>query len=302
MPFADAAFVVAATFTLLHLMSVALAAPKCRKRDVPARTPSPAPFVSVVQPVCGIENYSRETIAAAFDLDYPAFELVYCVARGDDPVATLVREAMTKRPDVSARLLVGDERPTGNPKLNNVVKGWHAAKGQFVAMIDSNLLMPRDIVQRLLEAFEPGVGLVSTAPVGERPRSLGAELECAFLNTHQARWQFAGDATRNGFAQGKALFCRKDFLDSNGGILALGDEAAEDAASTKVVRAAGLRVTLVDGPFAQPLGVRAVRAVVDRQRRWSRLRRATFPATYAPEVLCGIVPPLAACVAGALMS
>ena len=34
-------------------------------------------------------------------------------------------------------------------------------------------------------------------------------------------------------------------------------ELAEDAASTKLVRAAGLRVRLVDAPFAQPLGRRA---------------------------------------------
>ena len=59
-----------------------------------------------------------------------------------------------------------------------------------------------------------------------------------------------------------------------GGVRALAAELAEDAASTKIVRAAGLRVRLVDNPFQQPLGRRTLKEVWRRQTRWARLRRA----------------------------
>ena len=45
-------------------------------------------------------------------------------------------------------------------------------------------------------------------------------------------------------------------IERAGGILALASEPAEDAATTKLVRAAGLHIRLVDAPFKQPLGHR----------------------------------------------
>jgi ceramide glucosyltransferase len=121
-------------------------------------------------------------------------------------------------------------------------------------------------------------------------------VECAFLNAYQARWQYFSDTLGLGFAQGKTMMWRRSDLERAGGIRALGREVAEDAASTKIVRAAGLRVRLVDPPVRQPLGPRSAADVWRRQARWSRLRRASFPVFYAPEILSGGLPPLAAIV------
>ena len=67
------------------------------------------------------------------------------------------------------------------------------------------------------------------------------------------------------------------------------------------MRRLGLRARLVDAPFAQPLGWRSARQVWDRQARWSRLRRITFPALFVPEALTGSILPIVAgaCVADA---
>ncbi len=116
---------------------------------------------------------------------------------------------------------------------------------------------------------------------------MGADLECAFLNTYQARWQLIADALGTAFAQGKTMFWRRDYLDEGGSIEALASEPAEDAASTKLIRAAGRKVRLVVRPFPQPLGTRAVADVWRRQVRWARLRRSSFPLVYAPEAVSG---------------
>ncbi len=90
------------------------------------------------------------------------------------------------------------------------------------------------------------------------------------------------------------MMWRRSDLEAAGGIRALGAEVAEDAASTKIVRAAGLRVRLVDAPFEQPLGRRTLKEVWRRQTRWARLRRAGFPLFFVPEILGGAVLPLSA--------
>lgn len=100
------------------------------------------------------------------------------------------------------------------------------------------------------------------------PRGFWAELECAFLNTYQGRWQYAADTIGLGFAQGKTMLWRRERLERAGGIHALGAEIAEDAAATKVVRNAVRRVRLVDRPFGQPLGARTPAQVWTRQLRW----------------------------------
>src|SRR5690606_15027840 len=146
-------------------------------------------------------------------------------------------------------------------------------------------------VQRLLARWRPDSGLVASPPVGCDPLGFAAELECAFLNTHQARWQYAADSLGFGFAQGKTMLWRRADLDRAGGIGALAGEVAEDAAATKLVRHAGRRVHLVDAPFGQPLGRRRLREVWHRQLRWARLRRASFPWYFLPEILSGALPP-----------
>jgi ceramide glucosyltransferase len=275
---------------LAHLVSILIAIVRCR----PAR-PLPAadglPPVSIVRPVCGLENFIEETLRSGFELDHPHYELILCAAHADDPVVPLVRRLIANHPHVDARLMVGDERVSRNPKLNNCVKGWNAATHRWIVLADSNVLMPRDYLQRLLGRWDAATGLVCSPPVGVRPLGFWAQLECAFLNTHQARWQYAADTLGQGFAQGKTMLWRRADLEAAGGIRILGEDAAEDAASTKVVRAAGLKVRLVDAPFPQPLGRRRLFDVWRRQSRWARLRRVCFPSVYLPELLCGALFP-----------
>ena len=280
-----------AIVTVIHLASVAIAIRRCRPPRHPLSPAPDAPPVTIVRPVCGVDNFVEETLASSFTLDYPRYEIVFCVAQPRDPVVPIVRRLIAAYPHVSARLLVGDDRVSVNPKLNNCVKGWNAAAHDWIVIADSNVLMPPDYIQRLLAAWQPDCGLICAPPVGARPTNFWAALECAFLNTYQARFQYFSDALGNGFAQGKTMLWRRADLARGGGIRALGAEVAEDAAATKLVRGLGLEVHLVDAPFAQPLGHRRFAEVWRRQTRWARLRHASFPRLFLPEILSGALPP-----------
>jgi len=283
------------TTTALHLASVAIAI--YRFRNNAPREPLPSqnlPPVSLIRPLCGIDNYAADTLRSTFDLDYPQYEILFCVASAKDPVVPVVESLMADHAESGAKLLVGDDRISSNPKLNNVVKGWRASTNDWIVIADSNVLMPPDYIQRLLASWRQDTGLVASPPIACQPRGIWAELECAFLNTYEARWQYVADTLGFGFAQGKTMLWRRADLENAGGIEALAKEVAEDAASTKVVRGAGLRVRLVDRPFAQPLGHRTAAEVWNRQLRWARLRRASFLAYFLPEAISGAVPPMVA--------
>jgi len=281
--------------TVAHVASIVIAIFRLRRNSLGAAiSVQNSPPVSLVRPLCGLDNYAADTLRSTFDLDYPHYEILFCVAAANDPVVPLVGDLIAEHGRANARLLIGDDRVSGNPKLNNVVKGWRAARHDWIVLADSNVLMPRDYIRQLLASWRADTGLVASPPVGCRPQGIWAELECAFLNTYQARWQYVIDSFGRGFAQGKTMLWRRADLERAGGIAALGKEVAEDAAATKIVRGSGLKVRLVDRPFAQPLGWRGAAEVWNRQVRWARLRRASFLPYFLPEALAGGVLPMVA--------
>src|SRR5262245_12289914 len=271
---------------------IAIARFRSRRRDTAWRTGGPP--VSLIRPLRGLENHLEATLLSGFKLDYPNYQLLFCVADRDDPVVPLVERLIAAHPHVPARLLIGDDRISANPKLNNMVKGVRAADANWLLFADSNVLMPRDYIQRTLAAWRADTGLVCSPPAAIAPDGLWAEVEAGFINSYQARWQYVADAVGMGFAQGKTMLWRRVDLERIGGLEALGAEAAEDAAATKGVRALDLSVRLVAPPFPQPLGRRSFGEMWRRQLRWAQLRRASFPHWYAVEILTGILPPLVA--------
>src|SRR6516225_6203374 len=144
-----------------------------------ASAPSDVVGVSLVRPVCGMENHIEETLRSAFHLDYPRYEVIFCAASANDAAAPLVRRLIAAHPHVPARLLIGNETVSDNPKLNNVCKGWRAAAYDWIVMADSNVLMPRDYIERLRAAWRPDTGVVSSPPAGCRPQGFWAAFDCS---------------------------------------------------------------------------------------------------------------------------
>lgn len=291
MSLATVGFAFLAFAGLLQLATTAIVAIRLRRPPRLAIAPD-LPPVTLVRPVCGLENFIEECVETSFRLTYPDLELIFCVDDETDPIVPVIRRLISAYPAVDAKLLVGQDSVGNNPKLNNIVKGWNAARADLVIMSDSNALLPPDYVEALLPRWSGKVGVVSTATIVTRPEGFAAELECAFMNTFQARWVLAADALGRGYALGKTLMWRRSVLEPLGGLPALALEAAEDIASTVVLRGTGLAPRLAIRPVEQPIGRRSLATVWRRQLRWARLRRAGLTATYLPEAISGALIPL----------
>src|SRR5262249_48614591 len=138
---------------LAHIGTIALSAWRLRVPQAGSRLPiADGPPVTVIRPVCGIDAYEELTLRSTFELDYPRYEILLCCASADDPVVPLVERLIAEHPHVAARLLIGDDRPSQNPKLNNILKGWRNAAHEWIVIADSNVIMPRDYLQRLLSS------------------------------------------------------------------------------------------------------------------------------------------------------
>jgi ceramide glucosyltransferase len=252
--------------------------------------PPPPDGVSILRPVCGLENGIEITLASSFHIDHPHYELIFCVTDDDDPAIPLVRRLIAEHAQARARLLIGGEVGGPNPKLDNLKKGWDAAVYDWVVLSDCNMLIPEDYLDRLFVCWTERTAFVTSPVVGIDPQTGGAELEAAFLNTYQGRWQLVFDDLGIGLVHGKTVLMRRSDLAGEGGLAAFENEVADDCAATKVARRWGREVHVVRRPFVQPLGARGFAEVWRRQLRWARVRALAFPLSYTPEIVLGGLP------------
>ena len=81
-----AAFFLAALGLSVLLHAVAVAALfRHRRRARRLASPHPAPMVSIVKPLCGLDAELEENLASFLRLDYPSFEIVFSFASAEDP-------------------------------------------------------------------------------------------------------------------------------------------------------------------------------------------------------------------------
>jgi ceramide glucosyltransferase len=275
---------------LCHVTSIATVI--AAQRPAVPRQSDRSPPVSIVRTLCERDNHLGQTLASTFTIDYPDYEILFCAARETDGAVATARAVIAAHPDRAASLLIGEDRISSNPKLNNLAKGFAAARHDLLVFVDSNVLMPEDYLREMVGLWKADTGVVTAPPIGSHPETFWAEMECSYLNTYQGRWQLFANRLGIGYAHGKNMLLRKSLIDDAGGIRALAIQPAEDASVTKIARSQGLRIELSPRPFTQPLGRRTAREVWDRQVRWAKLRRRTFPIAFIAEPLSGSLVPL----------
>src|SRR5271157_3732336 len=91
-------------FAAVQVISIAIAIVRLRRKAPPHLGDYPP--VSLVRPLCGIDNYAAETLVSTFELDHRRCEILFCVADTADPVLPLVKDLIAVYPTVAARLLI----------------------------------------------------------------------------------------------------------------------------------------------------------------------------------------------------
>lgn len=280
----------------LHLATVVLAGLRYTRPPEQTVSDTDLPPITLLRPVCGLDAFDEVTLRSSFLLDYPDYNIIFCAARADDPACALVTKLIANFPHVPAKLMIGEAHITGNPKINNMQKGYLAAYTDHIVMTDSNLLLPRDYLRQLVARWQDHrVGLITSPAAGSHAENLWSAVECAFLNTHQGRWQLAADSIGLGYAQGKTLYGKRSIINAGGGLQALGGDLAEDVAMTKLIRDQGKRVRVAQQLYVQPIGTKSFDQVWARQLRWSLIRRQGFLHLFLLEMVQGPLLPTLIC-------
>ena len=249
--------------TLIQWASAALA---LRRRPELAPRHGVAEF-SIVAPLAGAHDASEDYIGRLAELSRSGAEVLICVASEGDPAVERVRLQWPTAP-----ILAGSDN-TFNPKLNNVRKGLEAASRPVVALCDAGIALTAAELEAAAAQLSDEVGLMLALKAGERPENFAAEMECAYINGHQARFLFAADRLGMPVASGGVTILTRDVLERIGGHQGFLNYIADDYSVVRTVRdRIGRASRLANFMPRLPLGRRRWTDVWRRQVRWGSTR------------------------------
>ncbi|ADV25270.1 ceramide glucosyltransferase [Cryptococcus gattii Ru294] len=187
---------------------------------------SSAPGVTIIRPLCGLDQNLYNTLESVMKLDYPKFEVIFAVQDEKDEALPVVNMVMEKYPEVEARVIIDSRKVGVNPKVNNLMTPFQEAKYDLLWILDSTCSVLPGTLGRSVEAFfsnksstaspcDPEsspllsisddvrkppiageVGLVHQVPIAVcYQKTWGSLIEQAYLNTTHAKMYLAINTT-----------------------------------------------------------------------------------------------------------
>jgi ceramide glucosyltransferase len=213
-----------------------------RGRDDP-RPPAGAPAtgLTILKPLCGIDEELEANLASFFELEHEPLQLVFGAASPDDPSLAIARRLARKHPGRDVTIVAAADPAVPNPKIGLMESLLPHARHGIVLLSDSNVRVTTDEARRVLPDFaDPTVGMVYQPVVAVGERTVPAAVEnlhyteyAAFL-TIGARI-LAGQHTVNA----KGQWVRREALAAVGDFTGVRDCGADDYALAELVRRAG---------------------------------------------------------------
>jgi ceramide glucosyltransferase len=266
-----------------------------RKRSEAARareTPEFAPPVSILKPVRGLDPKAYENYATFCRLDYPQYEVLFCVSEPDDPAIPVIESLIRDFPEQPISLFVGTEHWGANEKVNKLCRLAREAQYELLVISDSDIRVGPDYLRAVVAPFrDPKVGAVTCMYSGLAEHQLGAELEAVgAASDFFAGVLIARSLQGMNFAMGSTMATTRRRLAEIGGFESLADQHSDDFELGRRIAARGWKVDLSGYVVCTMYPARTARSYFEHQLRWARTTRECRPWGYLGMVLTHGLP------------
>ena len=245
----------------------------------PAQPPFPttAPSITVIRPVKGLDTGAEDNIRAFLQMEYPGrLELLFVVDSEEDPAYPVIRRLVAEQRTTAERvqiLLSGSPPPGRTGKLNAMLVGVAAARGELLAFNDSDSRPTRDLLGRLVSELlaRPDCGC-TFAPVvaaSDRPTAgdVGYELLLNAWYGPTVAWA-AEPRSELDFIMGQLMVCRRPALDAVGGVGVAEGHFVDDMYIGRALWAAGWKNVVIESPLRIVTGGMGPLQFFQTFRRW----------------------------------
>jgi ceramide glucosyltransferase len=250
--------------------------------------PAFAPAISVLKPLKGCDATTAESLQSWLNQNYTGpVQILFGVARADDPVCDVVRDLLQKNPKTEAQLIICGESLGANAKVSTLIQLEKFVKHDLVLVSDADVRVPVDFLGNVVAPLRtPENTLVNCFYRLANPMNMAMQWEAVQINADFWSGVLQAQTLRPlDFAQGAAIVVRRKSLEAIGGYRAMADCLADDfQIGNRIVKNGG-KIALCPVPVDCWDSPMDWRGVWKHQLRWARTIRVCMPLPYFFSIL-----------------
>ena len=249
------------------------------RQPVSAPEPSFAPPVSILKPIRGLDPDARENLASFCRLDYPEYEIVFCVDPDDQAVLDVLAGLMYDFPHCRIRVLHGSGRVATNDKVAKLARLVSDAAYEVVVISDSDVRVRPDYLRQVVAPLrDPKVGAATCFYVPTELTTFTDHLQSVgmmsdFYAGVLVAWQLDGVK----FALGPTIATTRTRLQGFGGYAELENRPADDLLVGRLIAEQGYEVVLLRYSIETVCDYGSIGDLLHKRLRWIVVMRHMRP-------------------------
>ncbi|MGA2597693.1 MAG: glycosyltransferase [Bryobacteraceae bacterium] len=237
------------------------------------------PPVSILKPFRGLDPDAFENLASFCRLDYPEYEIVFCVDPDDEAIQSVAAKLTADFPHCHIRVLYGSGRVAANDKVAKLARLVNDAAYETVVISDSDVRVRPDYLRRLTAPLrDPNIGAVTCFYVPtelttwiDHLQSIGMMSD--FYAGVLVAWQLDGVK----FALGPTIATTRARLNDFGGYPELENRPADDLLVGRLIAEQGREVVLLNYAIETVCDYGSFSDLLHKRLRWIVVMRHMRP-------------------------
>ena len=247
----------------------------------PASAPDPSftPPVSILKPFRGLDPDAYENLASFCRLDYPEYEIVFCIDPDDEAIQSVLARLTLDFPHCRIRVLHGSGRRAANDKVAKLARLVGEAAHEVLVISDSDVRVRPDYLRHVTAPLrDPKVGAATCLYVPIEITTLTDHLQSVgmmsdFYAGILVDWQLEGMK----FALGPTIATTRTRLNGFGGYPELENRPADDLLVGRLIDEQGYRVVLLRYAIDTVCDYASISDLLHKRMRWIVVMRHMRP-------------------------
>lgn len=243
----------------------------------------PAPAVTIIKPVKGVDDDSYDNFASFCSQEYDGqLQIIFAVASPDDPVIEAIRQLQADFTNHDISIVINPAQHGPNQKVSNLINAFPETRHDIIVINDSDISVEADYLNSVTAHFaDPQVGLVTSLYRTSEVHGIATALEALGFTTEMIPNVLAARQLEGlTFALGASMAVRRAALADIGGFAALAPYLADDYQLGNQIHRAGWRLVLDNCFVESVINPENLMSVLSRQLRWARTMRVSRPGGY----------------------
>ncbi len=239
------------------------------------------PPISILKPICGVDDRSYQNLSSFCKLDYPDYQIIFGVQTQTDPSIAVIQKLIQDFPGLDIQYVTCDRILGTNLKVSNLASAAALAKHELLLLADSDVCVGCDYLQQVVQPMSDlEVGVVTCMYRSQTQGWLATFAALAISTDFLPSVLVARQLKGMNFALGATILIRKSVLTAIGGFAAIADYLEDDFQLGHLPSQAGYRVVLSDYVVDHVMGGEKLVDFLHHQTRWHRGIRFARPGGY----------------------